>query len=65
MANQQILAEQLVGISKGVAINLSTVENLCQNIRSVCQGRNLPQLPFNIAAIPIFPIEFQATKSVG
>ena len=63
MANQQILAEQLGGISEGVAINLPAVENLRHNIRSARQERNLPPLLINIAAILVLPIEFQTTTS--
>ena len=32
MTNQQILAEQLGGISEGATTNLPVVENLCRNI---------------------------------
>ena len=63
MANQQFLAEQLVGISEGVAINLPVAEHLCQNMRFSRQGRNFPPLPINIAAITVLPIEFQTTTS--
>ena len=63
MTNQQILAEQLGGISEGAAINLPAVENLRRNIRSARQERNLPPLPINNAAIPVLPIEFQTKRS--
>ena len=58
--NQQILAEQLVRISEGVAISLHVVENLHPSICYACQQANL--LPINIAAIPIFPVKFQTTS---
>ena len=32
-------------------------------ISVLCQERNLPPLPMNIATIPVFPIEFQRTAS--
>ena len=54
--NQQILAEQLVRISEGVAISLHVVENLHPSICYACQQANLLPLPINIAAIPIFPV---------
>ena len=41
MTKQQILAEKLAGISESAAINLPVVENLCRNIRSAHQERNL------------------------
>ena len=49
--------------TEGTAINLPAVENLCRNIRSARQERNLPALPITIAAIPVVPIEFQTTTS--
>ena len=60
---QQILAEELGGISEGPAINLPAVENLHRNIRSVHQESNLPPLPTNTATIPALPIEFQTRTS--
>ena len=41
MTKQQILAGKLAGISEGAAINLPVVEDLCRNIRSAHQERNL------------------------
>ena len=63
MTSQQILAEQLAGISEGAAINLPVVGNLRRNIRSARQLRNLPPLPNNIAEIPVLPNEFQTTTN--
>lgn len=60
--NQQILAEQLVRISEGVAISLHVVENLHPSICYAYQQANLLPLPINIAAIPIFPVKFQTTS---
>ena len=56
MTNQQILGEQLTGISEGAAVNLPIVENLHRNISSAHQARNLSPLPINIAAIAVLPI---------
>ena len=53
--SQQILANQLIRISEGAAINLPSVKTLRRNIRSVRQERNLPPPPINIAAIPAIP----------
>ena len=63
MTNCKILVEQLAGISESSAINLPVVENLRRNIRSAHQERNLTPLPINTTAIPVLPIEFQATVS--
>ena len=61
MKFQQILAQQLAGISECVA----QVENLHPSILSAHRERDLPPLPINIAAIPILPIKFQTTTSGG
>ena len=63
MTNQQILGEQLTGISEGAAVNLPIVENLHRNISSAHQVRNLSPLPINIAAIAVLPIYFQTIIS--
>ena len=51
--NQQILAEQLTGISACAAANLPLAKNLRRNIHSARQERNLPPLSINITAIPV------------
>ena len=42
-------------------INLSIVENLRRNIRSVRKDRNLAPLPMNIAATHALPVKFKTT----